>query len=58
MNCPKCAGKTKVVDSRTDCESVKRKRKCVSCGYEYITVELETDLAENLNLIKKEDNTQ
>lgn len=53
MNCPKCGGSTKVVDSRTNCESTRRTRKCHDCGYTYPTVELEVDLAENLDLIPK-----
>ena len=51
MTCPKCGyEKTTVVDSRHDCESVQRRRKCLDaeCGYTFNTVELEGDLLERL----------
>ena len=41
MNCPVCGEKTKVVDSRSDCESVWRKRQCMECEYTFKTIELE-----------------
>ena len=41
MNCPVCGEKTKVVDSRSDCESVSRVRECLKCGYRFKTIELE-----------------
>lgn len=39
MKCPKCGGKTKVLNSR----SPKRKRKCSVCGYGWITTEVPMD---------------
>lgn len=53
MNCPVCGGTTKVVDSRTTCESTYRRRECRKCAYRYSTIELETDLAESLDMIPK-----
>lgn len=53
MTCPKCGGATKVIDSRTNCESTVRRRVCRKCNYRYSTIELETDLAENLGMIPK-----
>ena len=47
--CPVCGGKTRVVDSRPDCESVKRKRKCLECGYRFFTVEIDEDLYERIS---------
>lgn len=45
MTCPCCGGKTLVVDSRADDESVRRRRKCVDCRYIFKTIELEdTDI--------------
>ena len=45
MNCPRCGyEKTKVVDSRTSCESVMRDRVCEQCKYKYKTIEYELDL--------------
>ncbi len=41
MTCPKCDGKTTVRDSKADCESVHRERKCLNCGYIFYTEEYE-----------------
>lgn len=46
MTCPVCGGKSAVVDSRADCESVQRKRKCRKCGHVFYTSERESDGAE------------
>ena len=43
MNCPVCAGKTKVHYCLRDCEGVYRKRKCLECGYIFFTTEIESD---------------
>ena len=48
MNCPVCGEKTKVIDSRSDCESVERTRQCVECGYRFKTIEYEEDMLERL----------
>ena len=48
MTCPKCSGKTKVIDSRPDVDSVWRKRECLECKYRFETIELEKDLKEKL----------
>lgn len=42
MTCPSCGGKTVVVYTYADCESVQRKRKCVECRYLFYTEELES----------------
>ena len=47
--CPVCGGKTEVLDSRSDCESVKRKRKCLECGYRFYTVEIDEDLYKKIS---------
>ena len=40
MDCPRCKGKSKVVDSRTQPDSsTRRKRKCLTCGAGYWTLE-------------------
>lgn len=45
MNCPVCAAsKTKVTDSRPDEDSVKRHRKCLECGYVFVTIEIDEDM--------------
>lgn len=51
--CPICGKKTEVIDSRSDCESVSRKRKCLECGYRFCTVEIDEDLYKK---ISKENN--
>ena len=43
MTCPICGEKTRVIDSRPDCESVFRKRECVECGYRFATIEYEIE---------------
>ena len=53
MTCPVCGEKTKVVDSRFECESVTRRRECLVCGYRFSTIELEKDLLGKI--IRKED---
>lgn len=42
MTCPKCEGKTTVVRSLKDCESVHRKRRCLSCNHIFYTEEYES----------------
>lgn len=38
--CPKCGGATAVIETRgTSDELVRRRRKCVCCGYRFSTVE-------------------
>lgn len=41
MTCPVCGEATKVICCRKDCETVIRRRKCVSCGYVIYTEETE-----------------
>ena len=42
MNCPKCGGKARTVDTRPILEANqnKRKKRCTLCGYDFITFEL------------------
>lgn len=47
MNCPICEGTTKVIDSRGDSESVRRRRECADCGYRFFTLELDEDMLKN-----------
>ena len=41
MNCPKCGGKTVVIDSRSKFDGLvtKRRRRCTVCGERYNTTE-------------------
>ena len=42
MNCPKCGAKSpRTFDSKSDCESIHRRRKCTECGHTFYTVEYE-----------------
>lgn len=40
MLCPKCSEETNVTDSRPTGYGVRRRRKCVKCGYRISTVEI------------------
>ena len=48
MNCPVCDGETFVYDSRPKQDSTNRRRKCLSCGYKFTTVEIDRDFYKNL----------
>ena len=57
MNCPTCnAATVKVTDSRPvdGGASVRRRRKCLACGYRWITYELDADQlpAENRAMVR------
>lgn len=43
MTCPVCGGRSIVTDSRSDCEGVYRRRKCVECEHNFYTSEYESD---------------
>ncbi len=44
FSCPKCSGRSKVVDSRPTKRSIRRRRYCTSCGDMWVTYELTEDL--------------
>lgn len=44
MTCPVCGGKTCITDSRSDGETVRRRRKCRECGHRFTTEEIDADL--------------
>lgn len=50
MLCPNCQGKTKTVDSRMDAsgDSVYRRHRCLQCGLDFRTIEIDLDLYERL----------
>lgn len=50
MKCPECNGKTKIIDTRADLDSVVRRRECSECGYRFTTTEVDADW---LNKIKQ-----
>src|SRR3989338_9460636 len=39
MNCPTCHQETKVIDSRADERSVRRRRECIGCNSRFTTYE-------------------
>ena len=43
MTCPVCGGKAHVLESRSDGETVRRRRECLECGHRFITQEMDTD---------------
>ncbi len=43
MTCPVCGGKTVVIGSEADSESIYRRRKCVECNHRFYTTESESD---------------
>lgn len=45
MKCPKCKGKTRVLDTREEL----RRRVCESCKYAFFTIEAEIDYNEGLD---------
>ena len=57
MMCPKCGGKTKVMDSRLamdqDEEVRVRRRTCESCGHILYTIEYEIDYTQGFDLINQ-----
>ena len=48
MTCPKCCSKTKIWDSRMQDDAKRRRRECLSCGYRFITIEVDEDLYERM----------
>ena len=53
MTCPVCGSGTRIINSRGDEESVRRRRKCRECGYRFSTIEMEVDLQQNLEKVKE-----
>ena len=48
MTCPKCCSKTRIWDSRMQDDAKRRRRECLSCGYRFITIEVDEDLYERM----------
>lgn len=46
MKCPKCGGKSKVIDTRHNNTKTFRKLKCIECGNLYFTKEEVTEYRE------------
>ena len=52
MTCPVCGENTRIINSRGNVESVRRRRECRECGHRFTTIEMEVDLQRKLE--KKE----
>lgn len=48
MNCPNCNGETKVIRSHYHSDHIERRRKCLTCGLRFATVEIDSDLYERI----------
>lgn len=48
MTCPVCGGKTHIVDSRSDGETVRRRRECLECKHRFTTKEIDVNLLDKL----------
>ena len=48
MTCPVCGGKTHSTDSRSDGETVRRRRECLECKHRFTTKEIDANLLERL----------
>jgi len=54
IRCPHCQGYTRVVNSRPTRQSMRRRRRCRSCGYMWTTYELIADLETLFKAVVKE----
>ena len=44
MHCPECGGtKSKVLDSRSVVDMIRRRRECITCGHRFNTFEIRED---------------
>ena len=48
MTCPLCGGKTHITDSRSDGETVRRRRECLECKHRFTTKEIDIDMLDKL----------
>jgi transcriptional regulator NrdR family protein len=58
MTCPVCGGSTKVYDSRPDIDCVRRRRVCVRCGHNFITLEIDEDWLQKMIRRSENDSTR
>jgi transcriptional repressor NrdR len=53
--CPNCKGKTDVIDSRINPKKqIRRRRKCMKCGYRFSTIEIVKEKSKEIKLKPKE----
>lgn len=53
MKCPKCHLGTAVVDSRPTGETIRRRRRCITCDYRFSTFEVPVEEVQDLDAAKK-----
>ena len=53
MDCPVCGTSTYVIDSRPQCDHVKRRRACLDCGFRFSTIEIDVDMYKRMQLMNK-----
>ena len=54
MFCPVCGEKTLIIGTKSDCESVYRKRRCAECKHTFYTEEYESESNEYYNQMMRE----
>lgn len=52
IQCPRCNGESKVIDSRDGETSRRRRRECLSCKHRYSTYEIHAEEYERLQALK------
>jgi transcriptional regulator NrdR family protein len=53
MTCPKCGGKSKVVNTAKDVDEVVRLRRCTVCEYPFYTAERDIDPIDGYEVISR-----
>lgn len=52
VQCPKCNGESKVIDSRDEESARRRRRRCERCKYRYTTYEIHADEYNRIRRLK------
>lgn len=55
MLCSMCDAETKVIDSRSEVDCVKRRRECKECSFRFSTIEVDVDYVKSMNKTKNKD---
>ncbi len=53
MTCPKCEGKSTVINTAVDVDEVVRLRRCLSCNYRFYTAERDIDPSYGYDVINR-----
>ena len=54
MTCPTCFAKTKTIETKSDTDSIVRRRECLRCKCRFSTIEIDKDLY--LRMVNRNDN--